>query len=780
MSSDVSQLDAYFRAANYLTVGQIYLQDNPLLREPLRPEHVKPRLLGHWGTSPGLNLLQAHLNRFIVRDDLDVLFMAGPGHGGPAVVANAYLEGTYSEIYPHITRDAAGLRRLFRQFSTPGGIPSHAGPQTPGSIHEGGELGYVLSHAFGAAFDQPDLIVAAVVGDGEAETGPLEGSWKGISFLNPVRDGAVLPILHLNGYKIAGPTVLGRSSDSDIERLLSGHGYRVHFVSGSAPEKVHVELDRTLDECFASIRKIQRDAREAGVVESRPRWPVIVLRTPKGWTGPREVDGKLVEGTFRSHQVPVSDVRNNPEHLQILERWLRSYRPEELFDAHGTLAPELAALAPAGQRRMSANPAANAGRLSQALHLRPIEEYALEVKQPGTAVHESTRQLGLLLADVYRDNPKTFRLFCPDETNSNRLGAVFDHEERCLVSAPQTGDERVSASGRVMEVLSEHNCQGWLEGYTLTGRHGLFATYEAFALIVASMATQHAKWLEACHHLPWRAPVPSLNYLLTSTCWRNDHNGFSHQGPGFMDTILSKKGSVARVYLPPDANCLLATAEHCLKSRDYVNLIIIDKQPQLQWLDLAAAREHCEAGASVWEWASSPTNRAPDIVLACAGDTATLETVAAAAWLRKRAPELAVRVVNVVDLMTLPPADKHPHGMSAERFEELFTHDTHVVFAFHGYPGAVHQLLHGRPHPERFHVRGYQEEGTTTTPFDMVVQNHTSRFHLATLALRHAKSRPEYAEQLARDCSAALTSHTEYVRACFEDLPEIRDFRWSV
>ncbi len=778
MTPDAAKLNAYFRAANYLTVGQIYLQDNPLLREPLRPEHIKPRLLGHWGTSPGLNLLFAHLNQFIVRDDLNVLFMAGPGHGGPAVVANAYLEGTYSEIYPHITRDEAGLRRLFRQFSTPGGIPSHAGPQTPGSIHEGGELGYVLSHAFGAVFDQPDLIVAAVVGDGEAETGPLEGSWKGISFLNPVRDGAVLPILHLNGYKIAGPTVLGRTSDADIERLLSGHGYRVHFVAGDDPEKVHVALDQTLNECFASIRQIQDSAREAGVVESRPAWPLIVLRTPKGWTGPHEVDGKLVEGTFRSHQVPVSDVRNNPEHLQILEKWLRSYRPEELFDAHGALLPELAALAPRGQRRMSANPAANAGQTSLALHLRPLEEYALEVKQPGAELHESTRPLGLLLADLYRDNPKTFRLFCPDETNSNRLGAVFADQERCLVGATQAGDDHVSANGRVMEVLSEHNCQGWLEGYTLSGRHGLFATYEAFALIVASMATQHAKWLEACHHLPWRAPVPSLNYLLTSTCWRNDHNGFSHQGPGFMDTILSKKGSVARVYLPPDANCLLATAEHCLKSQDYVNLIIIDKQPQLQWLDLAAARKHCEVGASVWDWASSHTNRSPEIVLACAGDTATLETVAAAAWLKQRAPELAVRVVNVVDLMTLPPADQHPHGMSPERFDELFTHDAHVVFAFHGYPGAVHQLLHGRPHPERFHVRGYREEGTTTTPFDMVVLNHTSRFHLVMLALKNAKHPLDYAEQLARECSAALANHTEYVRACFEDLPEIRDFRW--
>lgn len=773
-----ADIDAYFRAANYLTVGQIYLQDNPLLREPLRPEHIKPRLLGHWGTSPGLNLLYAHLNRLIVRDDLDVLFLAGPGHGGPAVVANAYLEGTYSEIYPHISRDEAGLRRLFRQFSTPGGIPSHAGPHTPGSIHEGGELGYVLSHAFGAAFDRPDLIVAAVVGDGEAETGPLEGAWKGISFLNPVHDGAVLPILHLNGYKIAGPTVLGRSSDEDIASLLSGHGYDAHFVIGHEPSAVHARLDQVLQQCLKSIREIQQQARLAGKVVKRPRWPAIVMRTPKGWTGPAEVDGKQVEGTFRSHQVPVADVRNNAKHLEILERWLRSYRPDELFDAHGRLLPALAALAPQGPRRMSANPLANPGSSSKALSIPSLEPYALTVSKPGAELHESTRQLGLLLRDIYRDNPHTFRLMCPDEANSNRLGAVFETEQRCLVAPEQPGDERVSTSGRVMEVLSEHNCQGWLEGYTLTGRHGLFATYEAFALIVASMATQHAKWLEACFELPWRSSVPSLNYLLTSTCWRNDHNGFSHQGPGFMDTILSKKGSVARAYLPPDANCLLAVAEHCLKSNDHVNLIIIDKQPQLQWLDLEAARRHCEAGASIWSFAGTHSERAPDVVLACAGDTATQETLAAAAWLKTHAPELAIQVVNVVDLMTLASPSAHPHGMNEDRFDVLFTQDTHVVFAFHGYPGAVHQLLHGRPNPGRFHVRGYREEGTTTTPFDMVVLNQTSRFHLVMLALEHARVRPAQAEYLTRECHAALARHHEYVRAVFEDLPEIRDFRW--
>ncbi len=778
MNPPQAALDAYFRAANYLTVGQIYLQDNPLLREPLRPEHIKPRLLGHWGTSPGLNLLQAHLNRVILRDDLNVLFMAGPGHGGPAVVANAYLEGTYSEIYPHITQNEAGMLRLFRQFSTPGGIPSHAGPHTPGSIHEGGELGYVLSHAFGAAFDQPDLIVAAVVGDGEAETGPLEGAWKGISFLNPAHDGAVLPILHLNGYKIAGPTVLGRASNEDIARLLSGHGYEPLFVSGSDPEQVHEQLQNVLDDSLRRIREIQGAARKSGQVHGRPRWPAIILRTPKGWTGPATVDGKAVEGTFRSHQVPVAEVRKNADHLRILEEWLRSYRPQELFDREGRLVPELAALAPRGDRRMTANPAANAGHRSKPLRIPSIQSYALPVPKPGAELHESTRQLGLLLRDLYRDNPDNFRLMCPDETNSNRLGAVFETEQRCLVAPPEPGDERVSPQGRVMEVLSEHNCQGWLEGYTLTGRHGLFATYEAFALIVASMATQHAKWLEACVELPWRASVPSLNYLLTSTCWRNDHNGFSHQGPGFMDTLLSKKGSVARIYLPPDANCLLAVAEHCLRSKDHVNLMIIDKQPQLQWLSLEAAKLHCEAGASTWSWAGTHPEQAPDVVLACAGDTATQETLAAAAWLREHAPELAIRVVNVVDLMALATIDAHPHGMSSERFEELFTHDTPVVFAFHGYAGAVHQLLHGRPSQPRFHVRGYREEGTTTTPFDMVVLNQTSRFHLAMLALKHARRQPERAELLTRECLAALARHHDYVHAVFEDLPEVRDFRW--
>ncbi|HYO97975.1 MAG TPA: phosphoketolase family protein, partial [Polyangiaceae bacterium] len=635
---ELTRIDAYWRAANFLTVGQIYLQENVLLREPLRPEHIKPRLLGHWGTSPGLNLIYAHLNRVIRRDGKSMLYLAGPGHGGPALIANVYLEGTYSEIYPNVTRDAAGVRALCRQFSTPGGVPSHVSPPTPGSIHEGGELGYVLTHAFGAAFDNPELIVVAVVGDGEAETGPLEGSWKGTSFLNPVHDGAVLPVLHLNEYKIAGPTVLGRADEADLRNLLTGHGYEPVFVSGQEPEAVHRAFAAALDSCLQRIEEIQQTARRAGRVETRPRWPLIVLRTPKGWTGPREVDGVRVEGTFRSHQVPVSGVRKNPEHLRVLEQWLRSYKPEELFDEQGRLLPELAALAPDGPLRMGANPHGNGGSLSVPLVLEDFSKYAVQVPRPGAELHESTRQLGMMLRDIYRDNPTNFRLFCPDETNSNRLGAVFEVAKRCLVGRVERDDDNVAVDGRVMEVLSEHNCQGWLEGYLLTGRHGLFATYEAFALIVASMATQHAKWLDACAELPWRAPVPSLNTLLTSTCWRNDHNGFSHQGPGFMDTVLSKKGTVVRIYLPPDANCLLSVADHCLRSKNYLNLIIIDKQPQPQWLDMAAAREHCALGASRWAWASNDEHSEPDVVLGCAGDVVTQETLAAAEWLRQKAP----------------------------------------------------------------------------------------------------------------------------------------------
>ncbi len=775
--SALAGIDAYWRAANYLTVGQIYLQDNPLLREPLRAEHIKPRLLGHWGTSPGLNLMYAHLNRLLrEQPDLDMLFLAGPGHGGPAVVANVYLEGTYSEIYPHVSRDAAGMRALFRQFSTPGGISSHVGPATPGSLHEGGELGYVLSHAFGAVFDRPNQIAVAVVGDGEAETAPLEGSWKGISFLDPARDGAVLPILHANGYKIAGPTVLGRATNEDIRSLLGGHGYDVHIVSGADPAYVHAALATALDTCIAKIRHIQQQARAQDTAMARPRWPVLVLRTPKGWTGPHEVDGVTIEGTFRAHQVPLSEVRTRPGHLAALEQWLRSYRPEELFDEQGCLRAELAALAPKGNR-MSANPAANGGPQTS-LDVPDYRGYAVPVPSPGVVRHESTRQLGAMLRDTYLLNPVTFRLFCPDETASNRLGAVFEQQRRCLVAPTLDADERVSRHGRVMEVLSEHNCQGWLEGYLLTGRHGLFATYEAFALIVASMATQHAKWIDVCSELPWRSRIPSLNYLLTSTCWRNDHNGFSHQGPGFMDTLLSKKGTVTRVYLPPDANCLLAVSDRCMRSHDLINLIIIDKQPQLQWLDLEAAEAHCKRGASTWDWASNAGEQTPDVVLACAGDVATLETVAAAAWLREHAPALRVRVVNVVDLMTLPPTSEHPHGMSAERFDELFGMVTPVVFAYHGYAGAAHQLLHGRPNTQRFHVRGYREEGTTTTPFDMVVLNQTSRYHLVIEALRRAPRPALGVEALIAKCNEMLATHSAYIREHFEDLPEIRDWQW--
>jgi xylulose-5-phosphate/fructose-6-phosphate phosphoketolase len=776
---ELDALDAYWRAANYLTVGQIYLLGNALLREPLRAEHIKPRLLGHWGTSPGQSLLYVHLNRLIRRLDCNVIYLAGPGHGGPAILANVYLEGTYSEIYPRVTQDASGIERLFRQFSTPGGVPSHVGPSTPGSIHEGGELGYVLMHAFGAVFDNPDLIAVAVVGDGEAETGPLEGSWKAIRFLNAARDGAVLPVLHLNGYKISGPTVLGRASDESIGRLLEGHGYEVQFVTGDEPMAVHELLARELETCFSQIKAIQEAARSRGV-RGTPRWPALVLRTPKGWTGPKALHGLPVEGTFRSHQVPLANVRTEPSELAALEEWMRSYEPERLFDRGGRLVESLRDMAPRGSRRMGANPHANGGRLSSTLDLPDFTTYAVPVPAPGSVRHESTRALGTMLRDMYTRNPKSFRLFCPDETNSNRLGAVFDIENRCFQEPTSAVDDHVSPEGRVMEVLSEHNCQGWLEGYVLTGRHGLFATYEAFALIVASMATQHAKWTEMAASLPWRAPVPSLNYLLTSTCWRNDHNGFSHQGPGFVDTIISKKGTVARVYLPPDANCLLSVADHCFRSKNYVNLVIIDKQPQLQWLDMKSAQEHCARGASVWEWAGNEEPGAePDVVLACAGDTPTLETLAAASWLRKNAPAMRVRFVNIVDLMTLFSPREHPHGMLEDAFVRLFTRDVHVVFSFHGYPGAIHQLIHGRPNAHRFHVRGYKEEGTTTTPFDMVVLNETSRYHIVMDAIRRSRRPPPNTTALNDACLSMLARHQDYVGKHFEDMPEIRDWSWG-
>jgi xylulose-5-phosphate/fructose-6-phosphate phosphoketolase len=776
----LEQMQRYWRAANYLTVAQIYLRENALMREPLGREHIKPRLLGHWGTSPGLSLIYIHLNRLINERDANMIFLTGPGHGGPALVAQAYLEGTYSEIYPEVTQDLDGVRRLCRRFSTPGGVPSHVSVQTPGSIHEGGELGYVLAHAFGAAFDNPDLIVAAVVGDGEAETGPLAGAWKGTSFLNPIGDGAVLPILHLNGYKISGPTVLGRRSDDDVRALLEANGYEVNLVEGDDPEAVHQALAATLDRCYESIRAIQVHAREHGV-PARPCWPAIVLRTPKGWTGPKVVDGLPAEGTFRSHQVPLARVREDPTQFAQLERWLRSYRPEELFTPEGVLAPDLGAIAPTGDRRMSANPHANGGKLLVDLDVPDFREYALAVEHPATAPHESTRQLGKLLRDVYTRNAETrnFRLFCPDETNSNRLGNVFEAENRCFVGRTLEIDDHLAPDGRVMEVLSEHLCEGWLEGYLLTGRHGLFATYEAFAMVSASMTVQHTKWLEEAVRLPWRTPVASLNILLTSTCWRNDHNGFSHQGPGLIDVMLSKRGTVARIYLPPDANCLLSVADHCLRSRNYVNLIVIDKQPQLQYFDMGTAIEHCRRGASVLPRVSSDGGGEPDVVLAAAGDIPMLETVAAAWWLRQFAPDLRVRVVNVVDLMRLFPAEYHPHGMAAAEFVDLFTAERPVVFAFHGYQRAIHEIVHGHPNVDRIHVRGFNEQGTTTTPFMMCVLNSMSRFHLAAEALRRVPRLGDRGRELIAACEARIVESVAYAHEHFEDPPEIRDWVWS-
>jgi xylulose-5-phosphate/fructose-6-phosphate phosphoketolase len=774
---ELRRMNGWWRAANYLNVGQIYLLANPLLREKLTTAHIKPRLLGHWGTSPGLNLIYVHMNRLIKKYDLDTIYMAGPGHGGPALVANVWLEGSYSEFFPQITRDEPGMLRLFRQFSTPGGIPSHVSVPTPGSIHEGGELGYVLLHAFGAVMDNPDLLVTAVVGDGEAETGPLAGSWKGIDFINPSRDGAVLPILHLNGYKISGPTVLARHSDADLEKFFEGQGYEPHFVEGDDPAQVHQDFARVSEAAIVTIRAIQTAARN-GTATERPRWPLIVLRTPKGWTGPKVVDGIQIEGTFRAHQVPVSEVLTNPEHLQILETWLRSYRPEELFDEAGHLREEYATLAPVGTRRMGSNPHANGGQLTVPLVLPDYTEFQVRFEQRARERIGSTALLGQYLARLYHNNPTNFRLFCPDETNSNRLGAVFAESDRCLVSEILPGDDHLSHEGRVMEVLSEHCCHGWLEGYTLTGRHGMFATYEAFAMIVDSMAMQHAKWLEHAKRVPWRVSVPSLNYLLTSTCWRNDHNGFSHQGPGFIDTIIHRKPTVARVYLPPDANCLLSVADHCFRSCDYLNLIVIDKQPQLQWLTMEEAQAHCTKGAGVWDMYSNQPGE-PDIVLACAGDIPTQETIAAAWMLRRYVPDLKVRVVNVVDLMRLCPADRHPHGMSDGDFVDIFTATIPVVFAFHGYPGVIHDLLHGRAEHDRFHVRGYIEEGTTTTPFDMVVLNKISRLHLCLDVLRYVTGLLSESGNLVTRCTGMLAEHDRYIREHFDDLPEIKDWVWS-
>ncbi len=779
-SDELHLIDAYWRAANYLSVGQIYLLDNPLLTEPLVPEHVKPRLLGHWGTTPGLNLIYAHLNRVIRARDLNMIYICGPGHGGPGMVANTYLEGTYSEIYADISPDAEGMRRLFRQFSFPGGIPSHAAPETPGSIHEGGELGYALAHAFGAAFDNPDLIVATVVGDGEAETGPLAASWHCNKFLNPARDGVVLPILHLNGWKIANPTLLARIPETELGDLLRGYGWDPQFVTGDDPALVHQALARALDGALDRIGAIQEDAR-ARQASGRPAWPVIVLRTPKGWTGPREVDGHRTEGSWRSHQVPLAETRTNPTHLRQLEEWLRSYRADELFDQRGSLRPELAALAPTGPRRMGANPHANGGLLLSDLRLPDFREYALEVVEPGTGVGEATRELGKFLRDVMAANDGTsnFRVFGPDETASNRLDALLEVTGRTWMGETRPGDdEHLSPDGRVTEVLSEHLCQGMLEGYLLTGRHGLFSCYEAFIHIVDSMFNQHAKWLKTTRHLGWRRPIASLNILLTSHVWRQDHNGLSHQDPGFIDHVVNKKADIIRVYLPPDANCLLSVADHCLRSRHYVNVIVAGKQPGLQYLNIDEATVHCTKGVGIWPWASTDIEGEPDVVLACAGDVPTLEVLAAADVLRQHCTDLKVRVVNVVDLMTLQPESEHPHGMSDAEFDSLFTTDKPVIFAYHGYPWLIHRLTYRRHNHHNLHVRGYKEEGTTTTPFEMAAMNELDRFHLVIDVIDRVPSLGHSAAYLRQEMTERLIRHRNYTRRHGEDAPEIRDWSW--
>ena len=776
----LARIDAYWRAANYLSVGQIYLRANPLLREPLTIGHVKPRLLGHWGTTPGLNFVYAHMNRVIRDRDLNALFVAGPGHGGPGVVANTYLEGTYTEVYPAITRDTDGLARLFTQFSYPGGIPSHVAPETPGSIHEGGELGYALVHAFGAAFDNPDLVVCCVVGDGEAETGPLAASWHSNKFVDAARDGAVLPVLHLNGYKIAGPTVLARIPEAELTDLMHGYGYEPHYVSGSDPAAMHALMAATLDTVVDEISAIQARARDGDT--ARPRWPMIVLRSPKGWTGPKEVDGKPTEGSFRSHQVPLAGLAENPAHLALLEEWLRSYRPEELFDAAGALVPELAALAPAGTRRMSANPHANGGLLLKDLVMPDFRDYAVAVPAPGAVDAEATRVMGQMLRDVMRLNADAanFRVMGPDETSSNRLDALFEVTDRVSADSVLPTDVHVAHDGRVMEVLSEHLCQGWLEGYLLTGRHGLFSCYEAFIHIVDSMVNQHAKWLSTTRRIPWRAPIASLNYLLTSHLWRQDHNGNSHQDPGFIDHVVNKKADVVRVYFPPDANTLLSVADHCLRSRHYVNVIVAGKQPAPQWLDVEAAAAHCTAGLGIWEWASTDGGRDPDVVIACAGDVPTLEALAATALLREHLPALRVRFVNVVDLMALQPESEHPHGLSDAAFDGLFTVDRPVLFAFHGYPSLIHQLTYRRTNHRNFHVRGYKEEGTTTTPFDMTVLNDLDRFHLVRDVVARVPGLAADPDAVRADafCRAKLDEHHAYIRAHGDDMPEVKDWRW--
>ncbi|MDK2409723.1 phosphoketolase family protein [Aphanizomenon sp. PH219] len=776
---ELQQINAYWRAANYLSVGQIYLLDNPLLREPLKQEHVKPRLLGHWGTTPGLNLIYAHFNRVIKKYDLNAIYIAGPGHGGPGLVANTYLEGTYSEYYPNISQNEEGMQKLFKQFSFPGGIPSHVAPETPGSIHEGGELGYALVHAYGAVFDNPDLIVAAVVGDGEAETGPLATSWHSNKFINPVTDGAVLPILHLNGYKIANPTVLARIPHEELASLFIGYGYKPYFVEGGDPAEVHQQMAAVLDTIIPEIQSIQREARIHGCQE-RPQWPMIILRTPKGWTGPKEVDGKKTEGYWRSHQVPFSDIAGKPEHLQLLEDWLKSYNPEELFNEKGQLIPELAELAPKGQRRMGDNPHANGGILLRDLKMPDFSNYAVEVPQPGTVNAEATKVTGKFLRDIMKlnDESRNFRVFGPDETASNRLDPLFEVTNRAWDAETLPEDDHLSPDGRVMEILSETNCQGWLEGYLLTGRHGFFSCYEAFIHIIDSMFNQHAKWLKTTRHITWRRPIASLNYLLTSHVWRQDHNGFSHQDPGFIDHVINKKAEIIRVYLPPDANTLLSVTDHCLRSRNYVNVIVAGKQPALQYLNMDSAIKHCTKGLGIWEWASNDQDSETDVVMACAGDVPTLETLAAVDILRQHFPDLKVRVVNVVDLMTLQPQSEHPHGLSSKDFDTIFTTDKPVIFAFHGYPWLIHRLTYRHTNHHNIHVRGYKEEGTTTTPFDMVVMNDLDRFHLVMDVIDRVPklgSKAAYVKQKLQD---KLISHQHYIQKHGEDMPEIRDWTW--
>jgi xylulose-5-phosphate/fructose-6-phosphate phosphoketolase len=774
---ELRRIDAYWRAANYLSVGQIYLLDNPLLTEALRLEHIKPRLLGHWGTTPGLNLVYAHANRVIKERDLDAIYVIGPGHGGPAAVANAYLEGTYTEVYSDITQDADGLRKLFRQFSFPGGIPSHVAPETPGSIHEGGELGYALTHAYGAAFDNPDLTVFCVVGDGEAETGPLAASWHSNKFVNPRRDGAVLPILHLNGYKIANPTVLARIPKEELTSLLVGYGHEPVFVTGDEPVAVHQAMAAALDRSLDEIARIQREARIHGAAAGA-RWPMIVLRTPKGWTGPKEVDGLAIEGTFRAHQVPVTDFQAKPAHVRILEEWMRSYRPQELFDKSGRLASELADLPPRGSRRMSANPHANGGELLHDLRLPDFRGYAVDVPKPGTTTSEATRVLGAYLRDVIARNRDNFRIMGPDETASNRLGSVFEATTRAWDAALQPGDDHLSPDGRVMEVLSEHLCEGWLEGYLLTGRHGLFNCYEAFIHIVDSMFNQHAKWLKVTRNIAWRRPIASLNYLLSSHVWRQDHNGFSHQDPGFIDHVVNKKAEVIRVYLAPDANTLLSVADHCLRSRNYVNVIVAGKQPALNYLSMEEAVAHCTRGLGIWDWASSDDGGDPDVVMACAGDTPTLETLAATDLIRRHLPDLKVRVVNVVDLMRLQPPSEHPHGLPDREFDALFTTDRPVIFAYHGYPWLIHRLTYRRTNHPNIHVRGYKEEGTTTTPFDMVMLNDLDRFHLVMDVIDRVPGLGSKAAHIRQHMADERLRHRQYTREFGDDPPDIRDWVW--